>query len=106
MAPAQVSDSPNEANLKWELHQLKNCGDGRGSVGNRGHMKRSSFDKTRIVSGLAELYSPAHYATPMNRSAPSFIRTVTVGPGISPGRLPCDCGRWRALPPVGTFTPP
>src|ERR1700739_3628255 len=70
-------------------------------------MKRSWFGKTRIVSGLAELYSPVHYTGPMHYTAPFFIWTVTVGHGISPGRLPPRLwGRLRALPLVGTFTPP
>ena len=42
-------------------------------------------------------------ATPL-----SFIRTLTVGPGITPGLLTPGIwpGRSRAIPPVGNFTPP
>jgi hypothetical protein len=51
-APAQVFNSLNEANLKWELHRLNNCGR---VVENNRHMKRSSLDKARMMSGPAQL---------------------------------------------------
>ena len=67
-------------------------------------MKRSSFDTTRIVSGLAEqlFIGPRR---PMLRCAPSFIRTVTVGPGISPGRLPLGPRALAGFTAGGDFHP-
>lgn len=34
------------------------------------------------------------------------IRTITVGPGVSPDRLSNCLGSSRAIPPVGTYTQP
>jgi hypothetical protein len=41
----------------------------------------------------------------MLRFAPSFIRTLTVGPGISPGQLPCKPQALAGYTAGGDFRP-